>query len=198
VALSRLTKDVVGGSFTLDIRVAFGDGCDRSSYVGAIYTLMRRRVQFICCSPRRRSSRTSRQTIARFTFPRLTQHRVSVVSPASCESAPVRSSQGLGSPLHHSNPKWPGTAGTSWDVSRDGSNLKNPQCLRPLGRRDGSRPPRATLPLAGENQIRQREVGSRQLGAQLRNSFLISGHLPLAVPEPARGSMFPFQFSFRR
>src|SRR6266436_7306427 len=33
VALSRLTKDVVGGSFTLNTRIAFGHGCDRPSYV---------------------------------------------------------------------------------------------------------------------------------------------------------------------
>src|SRR5712692_9732843 len=32
---SRLTKDVVGGSFTLNTRIAFGDGCDRHSYVSA-------------------------------------------------------------------------------------------------------------------------------------------------------------------
>ncbi len=32
---SRSTKDVVGGSFTLNIQIAFGDGCDRHSYVSA-------------------------------------------------------------------------------------------------------------------------------------------------------------------
>jgi hypothetical protein len=33
VALSRLTKGVVGGFFTLNTRIAFGDGCDCLSYV---------------------------------------------------------------------------------------------------------------------------------------------------------------------
>ncbi len=33
VALSRLTRGVVGGSFTLNTRIAFGHGCDRPSYV---------------------------------------------------------------------------------------------------------------------------------------------------------------------
>jgi len=35
VALSRSTKGVVGGSFTLNARFAFGQGCDCSGYVGA-------------------------------------------------------------------------------------------------------------------------------------------------------------------
>ena len=34
VALSRLTRGVVGGSFTLSTRIAFGHGCDSPSYVG--------------------------------------------------------------------------------------------------------------------------------------------------------------------
>jgi hypothetical protein len=33
VALSRLTKGVAGGFFTRNTRIAFGHGCDRSSYV---------------------------------------------------------------------------------------------------------------------------------------------------------------------
>jgi hypothetical protein len=33
VALFRLTKGVIGGFFTLDTRIAFGDGCDCPSYV---------------------------------------------------------------------------------------------------------------------------------------------------------------------
>ena len=32
MALSRLTKGVVGGFFTLDTRIAFGHGCDCPSY----------------------------------------------------------------------------------------------------------------------------------------------------------------------
>lgn len=34
VALSRSTKGVVGDSFTLNARFAFGNGCDCASYVG--------------------------------------------------------------------------------------------------------------------------------------------------------------------
>jgi hypothetical protein len=34
VALSRLTKGVVGGFFTRNVRIAFGNGGDLSSYVG--------------------------------------------------------------------------------------------------------------------------------------------------------------------
>ena len=34
VALSRLTRGVVGGFFTLNVRIVFGNGCDCSSYVG--------------------------------------------------------------------------------------------------------------------------------------------------------------------
>jgi hypothetical protein len=33
VALSRLTRGVVGGFFTLNTRIAFGHGCDCPSYV---------------------------------------------------------------------------------------------------------------------------------------------------------------------
>jgi hypothetical protein len=33
VALSRLTRGGLGGSFTLDARIAFGDGCDWPSYM---------------------------------------------------------------------------------------------------------------------------------------------------------------------
>jgi len=33
VALSRLTGDVVGDSFTLNTRIVFGHGCDHSCYV---------------------------------------------------------------------------------------------------------------------------------------------------------------------
>jgi hypothetical protein len=33
VALSRLTKGGLGGSFTLEARIAFGNGCDWPSYV---------------------------------------------------------------------------------------------------------------------------------------------------------------------
>ena len=36
--LSRLTKGVVGGSFTLNTRIAFGDGCDCPSYVAPVYS----------------------------------------------------------------------------------------------------------------------------------------------------------------
>lgn len=35
VALSRLTKGAVGGSFTLRTRIAFGHGCDRPRYVAS-------------------------------------------------------------------------------------------------------------------------------------------------------------------
>jgi hypothetical protein len=35
VALSRLTRGVRGGSFTLHTRIAFGDGCDCTSHVSA-------------------------------------------------------------------------------------------------------------------------------------------------------------------
>ena len=34
VALSRLTRGVVGGFFTLNTRIAFGHGCDSPSYLG--------------------------------------------------------------------------------------------------------------------------------------------------------------------
>src|SRR5882762_8527187 len=33
VALSRLTKGILGGFFTRNARIAFGHGCDRPSYV---------------------------------------------------------------------------------------------------------------------------------------------------------------------
>ena len=33
MALSRLTKGLVGGFFTRNARIAFGYGCDRPSYV---------------------------------------------------------------------------------------------------------------------------------------------------------------------
>jgi YD repeat-containing protein len=33
VALSRLTKEVLGGFFTLNFQIAFGHGCDQSGYV---------------------------------------------------------------------------------------------------------------------------------------------------------------------
>jgi hypothetical protein len=36
VALSRVTRSVVGGFFTLNTRIAFGDGCDCPSYVGLV------------------------------------------------------------------------------------------------------------------------------------------------------------------
>ncbi|SRR6266436_9783066 len=39
VALSRLTRDVVGGSFTLNTRIAFGHGCDCPNYVARFYSL---------------------------------------------------------------------------------------------------------------------------------------------------------------
>ena len=44
MALSRLTKDVVGGSFTRNTRIAFGHGCDHPNYVGAKYNF----IQAIC------------------------------------------------------------------------------------------------------------------------------------------------------
>jgi len=44
VALSRLTKGVVGGFFTRNARIAFGNGCDRPGYVSAEYNF----IQAIC------------------------------------------------------------------------------------------------------------------------------------------------------
>jgi hypothetical protein len=36
--LSRLTKGVVEGFFTLNARIAFGHGCDRPNYVAPVYS----------------------------------------------------------------------------------------------------------------------------------------------------------------
>ena len=47
VALSRLAKGMVGGFFTLNTRIAFGNGCDCPSYVGGPCKAMRRWPQLI-------------------------------------------------------------------------------------------------------------------------------------------------------
>ena len=47
MALSRSTRGVVGGSFTLDTRIAFGHGCDRPSYVRPHHKPVKRWLQFV-------------------------------------------------------------------------------------------------------------------------------------------------------
>ncbi len=47
VALSRLTRGVVGGSFALYTRFVLGNGCDCSNNVGVIVAPMSRWLQFV-------------------------------------------------------------------------------------------------------------------------------------------------------
>ena len=47
MALSRLTRGVVGGFFTLNARFALGHGCDWPSYVGRVNNSMKRWLQFL-------------------------------------------------------------------------------------------------------------------------------------------------------